>query len=388
LSIDGVVIAAASRTPFGAFGGALRDVTIPKLAAATIGETLRRAGAEAADVDLLVLGVNLPGSDRSLARQAQLEAGIPDDRVSFTVDRACCSGLTAVSRGRQALLCGEADVVVAGGAENLSLVPYYVHDMRWGKRLGPITLSDQLVIACPYTHVPRAVQAAEEAAEFGIDRGQQDEWALRSQQLAARAAEQGLLAQEIVPLDGLAADESLRPQTTLAALERLQTVNGSSTVTAGNAPGLSTGAASALLMRHETASARSIEPLARVVTTAMASGAPRKIASMPAVAAQRVLAQAGIQLTDVALIEVNEAFAAVPLVTTAVLADATGESVEALRERTNVNGGAVALGHPTGATGVRMLLTIALELRRRGGGYGLVTICGGIGEAEAVLIEA
>ena len=382
-----VVIASAARTPFGSFGGALKDVPIPVLAATAVGEALSRSGLTPSDVDELILGVNLPGSDRSIARQAQLEAGIPEDRVSFTVDRACCSGLTAISRGRQAVLAEEAEIVVAGGAENLSLVPYFVHDLRWGHRLGPIELLDQLVISCPYTGVPRAQQAANEAAEFGIDRRQQDEWAARSQERAARASAAGWLAEEIVALEGLAADESPRPATTVEKLARLAPVNGSTTVTAGNAPGLSTGAAAAVLMSKKQANARNIEPLAELVSSAMASGHPQKIASMPAVAAQKALERAGIELEMVALLEVNEAFAAVPLVTSVVLANRYGESVDAIRDRMNVNGGAVALGHPTGATGVRMLLSLGYELRRRGGGYGLATICGGIGEAESIVLR-
>lgn len=382
-----VVIAAAARTPFGKFGGTLRELTIPELAAAAAGEALRRAGIGPDAVSEVVLGVNLPGGDRSLARQAQLRIGVPDERVAYTVDRACCSGLTAISRARLALLAGDTTVALAGGAENLSLVPFFVRDMRWGNRLGNVELVDQLVISCPYTGVPRAVQAADEAAEHGIGREEQDRWALRSQERAAAAAASGKLGEEIVAVGGLDHDESIRPQTTLEALAKLPTANGSATVTAGNAPGLSTGSAMTVLMRAGTAAERGIEPLARIASTAMASGHPRKIASMPAVAARRALEAAGKNLAEIDLIEVNEAFAAVPLVTTKILAEATGEELGALRERTNVNGGAVAVGHPTGASGGRLAMTLAAELRRRGGGTGLVTICGGVGEAEALVIE-
>jgi acetyl-CoA C-acetyltransferase len=382
-----VVIAAAARTPFGAFGGSLRDRSIPDLASEAAVAALERAGVAPQEVDELVLGVNLPGSDRSLARQTQLKCGMPEERSSYTVDRACCSSLTAVSRARQSVLAGTGGIALAGGAENLSRVPYFVHEMRWGRRLGPIELLDQLVISCPYTHVPRAVQAAEEAKEFGVDRADQDRWALRSQQRAARAIDSGLLTGEIHPLAELDCDESPRPTTTLEKLTSLPTVNGSATVTAGNAPGLSTGAAMTVLMAESTAAERGIEPLARIIATAMASGPPERIASIPAVAAEKVLTSAGVTLQEVSLIEVNEAFAAVPLVTSLVLARRYDMDVSDVRERMNVNGGAIALGHPTGATGGRLLLTLALELRRRGGGLGLVTICGGIGEAESVLID-
>ncbi len=382
-----VVIAAAARTPFGAFGGKLRDVPIPQLAAACATEAMRRAGVAPTEVDELVLGVNFPGRDRSIARQAQLRSGIPEERVSYTVDRACCSALTAVSRGRQAILSGDASVVVAGGAENLSLVPYFLPDVRWGKRLGDIPLTDQLVIACPHTHVPRAVQASAEAKRFGVSREDQDAWALRSQQGAAAALGAGKLADEIVTLPELGQDESPRPDTSLEKLSALPPVNGSETVTAGNAPGLSTGSSSAVLMHEAAAAERGIRPLARIVGTAMVSGPPQQIASIPAVAAQKAMASAGVELAEIDLIEVNEAFAAVPLVTSILLAEASGEEHAAVRRRINVNGGAIAIGHPTGATGGRLLLTLAMELRRRGGGLGLVTMCGGIGEGEAILLE-
>ncbi len=387
-----VVIAAAARTPFGAFGGALRSLSIPELARLAGQEALRRADVDVHDVEELVLGVNLPGSDRSLARQAQLRIGIPDDRNAYTVDRACCSSLTAITMVSRSLRLGEISVGLAGGAENLSRVPYFVEDMRFGHRLGDVTLKDQLVISCPHPHVPRAVQAADEALAFGVDRSEQDAWALRSQQRYAAAQAASRFDEERFPVEVagggmLAADESPRPDTRPERLAALPTVYGSRTVTAGNAPGLSTGASAVVLMSRAQASDRGLRPLATVVATAMASGHPSGIASIPALAAQAALTRAGLALTDIDLIEINEAFAAVPLVTTLVLADKDQRLAESLREKVNVNGGAIAIGHPTGATGARLVMTLAYELRRRGGGLGLVTICGGIGEAEAIIIR-
>jgi acetyl-CoA C-acetyltransferase len=387
-----VVIAAAARTPFGAFGGALRSFSIPELARLAGQEALRRAAVDPDDVEELVLGVNLPGSDRSLARQALLRMGIPDDHNAYTVDRACCSSLTALTMVSRSLRLGEISVGLAAGAENLSRVPYFVEDMRFGHKLGDVVLKDQLVISCPHTHVPRAVQAADEALSFGVDRAAQDAWALRSQQRYATAQASSRFDEErfAVDLPGggvLAADESPRPDTRPERLAALPTVYGSRTVTAGNAPGLSTGASALVLMSRASASRRGLQPLATVVATAMASGHPSGIASIPAVAALAVLKRAGLRLADVDLIEINEAFAAVPLVTTLVLAEKDQRLAESLRDQANVNGGAIAIGHPTGATGARLVMTLAYELRRRGGGLGLVTICGGIGEAEAVLIR-
>lgn len=386
-----IAIVGAARTPFGKFGGAMRALSLPELGSHAVRASLERAGVGTDEVEELALGVNFPGSDRSIARQVALQAGIPDDRNAYTIDRACCSSLAAIGMATRSLRMGEARIAVAGGAENLSKVPYFVEDLRWGHPLGLIELVDQLVISCPHTGVPRAVQASAEAGEYGIGRAEQDAWALRSQQRAARAMAAGHFAEEIAPLevDGaiLEADESPRPETTLEVLSGLATVNGSDTVTAGNAPGLSTGATSVVLMTAEEAERRSSAVIASIVATTMVSGPPQKVASIPAVAARRVLEKAGLSLADVDLIEINEAFAAVPLVTTLVLADRDEAEAEWLRERTNVNGGAVALGHPTGATGARLVMTLALELARRGGGLGLVAICGGIGEGEAALIR-
>lgn len=392
LSGDDLVIVAGRRTPFTKFGGTLRDWKLAELAAPAIDAALADARIAGTDVGELVLGVNLPGSDRSVARQAALHAGLGVESVAYTVDRACCSSLAALTFAERAVSTGAASVAVAGGAENMSRVPYFLEGMRWGTRLGDVHLDDQLVISCPYTGVPRAVQASTEAAQWGIGRAEQDEWALRSQQRYATAAERDAFADEIVPVtlaDGqlLSADEGARPTTTLERLGALPTVNGSATVTAGNAPGMSTGASALAVTTRAEASRRGATPLATLLGTAAVSGHPDKIASIPAVAARAVLDRTGLKLDEIDAVEINEAFAAVPLVATEVLADNDTTRRERLRERTNVNGGAVAIGHPTGATAARMVMTLAYELRRRGGGRGLVTLCGGIGEAHAAVIE-
>lgn len=391
-----VVIAGAVRTAFGKFGGTLKDFTLPELGGAVIGEALERAGVPAEDVEEVALGVNLPGSDRSIARQAALRAGIPDTTPAYTVDRACCSSMAAVTLLSRALRLGDRTLGVAGGSENMSLVPYFIHDARWGKRLGDIVLKDQLIISCPYSGKPRAVQAGEEAMEYGIGREEQDRWALRSQQRVVAAQESGFFDSEIMPIEvpqrkGPAIvfdkDEEVRPDSTLEKLGRLRTVYDSPTVTPGNAPGLSTGAAAIVLTTAAEAETRGIEPLATIKTWAMASGHPDKIASIPAHAAQKALDQLGLDLDDVDLIEINEAFAAMPLVATHILGGGDADKIEAIREKTNVNGGAIAIGHPTGASAARLLMTIVYALKERGGGIGLATICGGIGQGEAVIVE-
>ncbi|HEY8473729.1 MAG TPA: thiolase family protein [Natronosporangium sp.] len=389
-----VVVAGYARTPFGKFGGALRGLRLPALGAVAVRAAIDRAGIAPAAVAELAIGVNFPGSERSVARQVQLRAGVPEDRSAYTVDRACCSSLAAVTLASRGLRLGETDVAVAGGVDNLSRVPYFLP--RWGNRLGHLQLTDQLVVACPHTGVPRAVQAAVEAEQYGVDRAEQDEWALRSQQRYQQALAAGRLAAELVPVDEpgedgrpvrLDRDEVPRPDTTLAALAALPTVNGSATVTAGNAPDLSSGASALVLMTRAAASRHGVPVLAELSGFAMASGDPQQIASMPARAARLALHKAGLKLSEVDLLEVNEAFAAVPLVTTLELADRDRRAADRLRERTNVGGGAIAVGHPTGATAGRLVMTLISQLTARGGGTGLVTICGGVGEAEAVVVR-
>jgi acetyl-CoA C-acetyltransferase len=303
--------------------------------------------------------------------------------------------MAAITMARRGIQAGDVNIAVAGGTENMSKVPYFVHDMRWGHRLGDIQLKDQLIIADPMTGKPRAVQAADEAEEFGIGRAEQDAWALRSQELWKAAWDAGRFADEIVPIEVpqpkgppicFDRDESPR-DTTLEKLGTLATVYGSKTVTAGNAPGLNTGASALVLMGQDVARQRGVQPLARVTGWSQVSGHPDKLASIPAVAAKKALAQANLTIDQVDLIEINEAFAAMPLVSTKVLGESDQARVEAIRAKTNVNGGAIALGHPTGATAARLVLTVAHELRRRGGGIGLATLCGGIGEGECVIVH-
>jgi acetyl-CoA C-acetyltransferase len=391
---EAVAILGAARTPFGRFGGAMRELSIPTLGAVAATAAMSRAGIDPADVDEVAMGVNLPGADRSIARQTALHAGVPDTCTAYTVDRACCSSLTALTLARRAVLSGEATIALAGGGENLSRVPYFLEGIRFGRRLGDIVLDDQLTISCPYTGVARAVQASDEAQRYGVDRRAQDEWALRSHERAAAAQRSGLFDEEIAPVQVDAGsapvdrDESIRADTTLDRLAQLATVNGSATVTAGNAPGLSTGASFVVVVAGAGEVDRDERVLvAEVLSVGQAAGHPAKIGSIPALAARAALARAGLDLDDVHLIEINEAFAAVALVATAVLGDGDDKRTAALRERTNVNGGAIALGHPTGATGLRLVMTAAAELRRRGGGRALIAMCGGVGEGEAVVIQ-
>jgi acetyl-CoA C-acetyltransferase len=393
----------AVRSPFGKFGGTLKDFSLPELGGLVVAEAIRRAEVDPADVEEVATGVNLPGSDRSIARQVLIEAGIPPDRVAYTVDRACCSSMAATSMASRSIRLGDVKIAVSGGTENMSRVPYFLTAQRWGHTLGDVVLKDQLVIACPMTGKPRAVQAGEEAVEYGITREEQDAWAVRSHRRYLEAREAGKFAEEVMPVPVpqqrgepimFTEDESVRPDTSIEKLAALKTVYGSATVTAGNAPGLNTGASAMVLMAPDEASRRGKEPLATLVGWAMASGHPDRIASIPAESARLVLEKLDMTFDDVDLIEINEAFAAVPLVSTLVMAGLDRDKAEAIRQKTNVNGGAIAIGHPTGATGARLIMTLIYELRRRreaaGNGrpyHGLATICGGIGEAEAIVVR-
>jgi acetyl-CoA C-acetyltransferase len=381
----------------------LKDFSLGKLGGLVMAEAVRRAGIAPEDVEEVATGVNLPGADRSIARQVLIEAGIPPSRVAYTVDRACCSSMAAVNMASRSIRLGEAKVTMGGGAENMSKVPYFLTDFRWGHRLGDVNLKDQLVIACPMTGKPRALQAGDEAVEYGVTREEQDRWALRSNQNYFTAKEACRFKDELmaieVPQDRgqtivFSDDESPRADGTLEKLAKLPTIYGSPTVTAGNAPGLNTGASAMVLMSKDEAARRDKRPLATLMGWAMASGHPDRIASIPAESARIALQKVSLTVDDLDLIEINEAFAAVPLVSTLIMAGGDQKKAEAIRAKTNVNGGAIAIGHPTGATGARMIMTLMYELRRRrqadGGSrpyYGLATLCGGIGEAEAVIVK-
>jgi acetyl-CoA C-acetyltransferase len=403
MSNQEVAVVSAVRSPFGKFGGALKDFTLPKLGGLAFAEAIRRAGIEPGDVEEVATGVNLPGADRSIARQVLIEAGVPTNRVAYTVDRACCSSLAAVNMASRSIRLGEVGVALAGGTENMSKVPYFLTDFRWGHRLGDVQLKDQLIIADPMTGKPRAVQAGDEALEYDVTREDQDRWAVRSHELYFKAKAACYFKDEVmaveVPQDRgepilFAEDESPRPDVSLEKLAKLPTIYGSATVTAGNAPGLNTGSSALVLMSQDEAKRRGKKPLATLMAWAMASGHPDKLASIPAEAARLSLQKAGLTIDDMDLIEINEAFAAMPLVSTLIMGGRDAKKTEAIRAKTNVNGGAIAIGHPTGATGARLIMTLVYELRRRRAAsnesrpfYGIATICGGIGEGEAVIVK-
>jgi acetyl-CoA C-acetyltransferase len=385
-----VVMVAAARTPFGRLGGGLSGIPAVDLGAAVIREVLARTGTPPGEVDHLIMGtVVAAGQGQVPSRQAGLRAGLPAEVPSFTVNRVCASSLTAVNLGALMIRGGEAEVVVAGGMESMSRAPFLLEDQRFGRRLGDTAVVDALLrdgLTCPIDGVQMGVHGDGVSAELGVSREEQDAWALRSQQRYAAALGAGRFDREIIPVatarGAVTADEQPRPDTTLERLAALKPVFGEGgTTTAGNAPGINDGAAAILLMSSERAQAAGLEPLGRWVGSAVTAAEHPYLATVPALATERALARTRGEVTVDRLeaVEINEAFASVAITSTRML--------EVDPERVNVNGGAIAIGHPIGASGARILMTLLYELGRRGEGYGAASICSGTAQGEATLVR-
>ena len=395
-----VVIVSAVRTPFSKFGGALKEIHSTDLGVIVINESLKRAGMTGEDLDEVYYGMCDQAEaalyDNVNARQAILRAGLPSTLVSLTLDRACCSSLCAVQLGRRAILLNEADACMAVGAENMSNTPLLINGHRWGSGMKPLLVQDYLNPITYREYTPLGRDAGEIAIEHGISREEQDAWALGSHQKWAMADKSGRFNDELVSVELPAKkgtpvifgkDELPRPDTTLEVLAKLKTIYGSPTVTAGNAPGLDAGATAVIIMRRSKAEKRGIKPLATIVAVASGAGEPRRMAELPAKVIGQALKRASLCIDDMSVIEINEAFAAVTLVSTKMLAGGDETTWRALLKKTNLNGGAIAIGHPVGASGGRILMTMMYELRRRGGGYGVCGICGGLAQGDAVVIR-
>ena len=398
-----VVVVSAVRTPFGKFGGTLKDIPSIELGAMVIREVLKRVNVKGEEVEETYYGSAVPvevGLETDVpARQATLKAGMPAESVSITVDRACCSSLSAVRLGFRAIRAGDIEVALGVGAENMSRTPLIVPpEVRWGKRLGNIELLDVLYGLGYKGFNPVSVDAGEVALEYGISREDQDRWAYQSQMKYAKAFSEGkfmvgeeLMRVEISQKKGppiiFERDEFPKPDTTLEKLSKLPLLYGSPTVTAGNAPGLDTGASAILIMSERKAKEKGFKPLAKILSMVATATTPRLIAAIPGFTIQKTLGKAQISLDQIDLIEINEAFAAMPLVSTKILAGDDSRKMESLLEKTNVNGGAIAIGHPVGASGARILMTLIYELRRRGGGKGVASICGGLAQGDGVAVQ-
>jgi acetyl-CoA C-acetyltransferase len=366
-------------------------------------EVIQRVGIKPEEVDDISYGTCIL-AEAALetdvpARQATLLAGFPPESISVSLDRACCSSLTCLRLGVRAIKAGEAEIAMAVGAENMPRTPHLAPGLRRGTRLGHIKLIDCL-FELGYTAKgfnPVAKDAGEVALEYGVNREMQDAWALGSQEKCAKAYAEGKfkIGEELMPVvipqkKGepivIEKDESPR-NTNIEALSKLKPIYGSPTVTAGNAPTMGAGASAILIMPRKKAEERGLKPLATIVNIVASATEPREIATIPAFTIQKSLDDAGLTIDDMQLIEINEAFAAMPLVSTKILAKDDAKKWKELQDKTNVNGGAIAIGHPVGATAARIAMTMAYELRRRGGGYGVAAICGGLAQGEAVIIK-
>ncbi len=378
------VIVSAVRTPFGKLGGVLKDYEAPALGALAMRAALDRVDVRDDEVEYVIMGHVLQGgAGQAPARQAAVGAGLPKEVPSDTINKVCASSVRAVEIADQMIRAGDHDVIVAGGMESMSNAPYILKQARFGYRLGhgaviDLMLHDGLVSSFDGKHMVE--QASFVSRELGITREEQDAWALRSHQRAVAAIDEGRFAEELVSVNGVEVDEAPRRDSTLEKLASLKPVfDPEGTTTAGNAPGVNDGAGALVVVSEEFARERGLEILATIVSSAYIADEYAYLARTPAKAAARALEKAGKTIDDVDRVEINEAFASV-----------TVNSVKMLGadpEKVNVNGGAVALGHPVGASGARILGTMIYELRRNGGGLGLAAICSGGGQGDALLLE-
>jgi acetyl-CoA C-acetyltransferase len=395
---DVFVIVGAKRTPFGRYLGALSGMEPLDLAVHAGKAALTAQGRDlSAEIDQICVGNCFPPSFETASvtgRQVGLKLGI--DKFSITLDTACCSSLTALRMAVWGMKLGEFSSALLVGVEAMSRIPHLNRALRNGVRIGDVNLKDPIypITYAGYNSV--AVDASDGADKYDVPKRMLDTWAVGSHKKALKALAQGKLADELAPIQArkgrdsflFATDESPRPDSTVAAVEQLPTVFGARTTTAGNAPGLNDGASAMVVMTEQRALELGLEPLGTIVEAAGETNAPYGISWIPAFTIKKALSRSGLTIDQIDLIEINEAFAAMPLVSTKILADGEQDRWFELLQRTNVNGGAIAMGHPVGASGLRIAMTMMYELRRRGGGLGAAAICGGLTQGEAVIIRA
>ena len=378
------VIVSAVRTPFGRLGGGLKDRQATELGAIAIRAALERAGVEGGEVDYVIMGQVLQGgAGQAPARQAAIGAGIPIDVPADTINKVCASSIRAVEIADSMIRAGDAELIVTGGMESMTNAPYILKQARFGYKLGDGSLIDLMThdgLTSSFDGLHMVQQASFVSRELGIPREEQDRWALRSHERAAAAQDAGRFDDEIVPVGDVTADESVRRDTSYEKLASLKPVfDPEGTTTAGNAPGVNDGASCVIVCSEELAKRRGLQPLATVLAQGYVADEFAYLARTPANAGAQALGRAGKTIGDVKRVEINEAFASVAFNSTKLLG--------ADPELVNVNGGAVALGHPIGASGGRILSTLVHELRREGGGLGLAAICSGGGQGDALLVE-
>lgn len=394
-SMTKTVILDGARTAFGKFGGALSNLTASDLGGVAIKEALSRAGVPADEVDEVIMGTVLQaGQGQIPSRQAATKAGIPWSVKTETINKVCASGMRSVTLADQLIRLGDEEIIVAGGMESMSNAPYYLPKGRFGLRMGDAQMVDGMVydgLSCSFhpKHVHMGTYGNTTAESFELSREKQDEWSFRSHYLALKAIDKGIFAEEIISVEipqrkgdpiVVNEDEAPRRDTSIESLAKLKPAFGSEgTITAGNAPGINDGACAIVLTSEEKAKELGKEPLAYVLGHAEIAIEPENFPQTPGIVINKLLDKTGKSLDKIDLFEINEAFAAVALVSS---------QIAGLDEaKVNVNGGAVALGHPIGASGARIILTLAYELKRRGGGIGVAAICSGGGQGDAIMIE-
>ncbi len=388
-----VVVAAAVRTPIGTFGGSLKDVPAVDLGALVIKEVIRRGNIQPDLVEEVIFGnVLQAGLGQNPARQAVLKAGLDVSVPAISINKVCASGLKSINLAAQAIAAGDAEVVIAGGMENMSRAPYLAETARWGGRMGNAALVDSMIkdgLWCAFNDVHMGITAENIADQFNISREDQDEFALESQNRALKAIEDGLFKDEIIPVSipqrkgdpvVFDTDEHPRKGTTLDGLLKLRPAfKKDGSVTAGNASGINDGAAAVLLMSEDKAKELGITPLATMVGYASAGVDPAIMGTGPIPATRKALEKAGLSVEDLDVIEANEAFASQAL--------SVARELNFDLEKTNLSGGAIALGHPIGASGARIFVTLIYQLVRKGKGKGLATLCIGGGQGVATVVE-
>lgn len=394
-----VVVVSACRTPIGRFGGGLKDIKAVDLGAMVIREAVNRAGIKPEDVEYAFMGqVITAGCGQVPSRTASIRGGLPATTPSITINKVCSSGIKAIDVGTQMIQAGRADIVVAGGMESMSNAPFGLPEMRWGARMGTPykNVVDLMVydgLWCAFYDRHMAVHGSEVAKEFGITREDQDRWAYYSQMMAKKAQETGALKDELMPVKMkvkgkekvVDVDEGPRWDTTIETLAKLPPVfDPTGSVTAGNAPAVNDGAGAVVLMTKEKAAELGLKPLWTILGYAEVSQEPKYIPTVPGLSIKKLLSKTKYTLADMDVMEINEAFAAVALVSGKIILEMTEEEMQ---KKVNINGGAIAYGHPIGATGARIVMTLAYELRRRGGGIGVLGICSGAAQGDAMLIK-
>lgn len=388
-----VVIINGVRTAVGTFGGSFKDVPAVKLGAKVIEEVVKRTGLKSNQIDEIIMGnVLQAGLGQNPARQAAIDAGIPQEVPSYTVNKVCASGIKSVMLAAQAIMVGDAEIIIAGGLENMSMTPYAINKARWGIRMNDDKLVDLMIhdgLWDIFNGYHMGITAENVADSFGITREEQDDFALRSQIKTARAIEEGRFKDEIVPIEiplrkgevkTFDTDEHPRPDTTKETLAKLRPAfKKDGTVTAGNASGINDGAAALVIMSKQKADELGLKPMAAIKSYATAGVDPAIMGTAPVPASKKALAKAKLAVSDLDLIEANEAFASQAIFVNREM----GWDLD----KVNVNGGAIALGHPIGASGARILVTLLYEMKKRGSKLGLATLCIGGGQGAAIIVE-